>query len=377
MEDKDKLKNDIEDVLNWGTPAGKNIDLLPELVTYTQTQKDAYTMIRQDTTTNALARVSSKSGMEIDTFADKGIIKTHNGKTDLQVIIQNYAGITLKQSTSKLLRLITIYFTENGSKDRGILVPLKKVMEDLGLKDVKTARSNIKKDLDALYNISCEAQIQTRKGEKIPLKFRIIDTLLDGTGIKNGIVGLTFSNAIYTHLKTCPLMVYNKNLLKIESNSQKNPYAFYLGDKVTELIKYNIYDKDTNEPKTSFITSVKTLLEVCIANGMTPYEDLKEGSRHVDKLIITPFIRDLTVCSEGFFKWHFCNKKGAPLTDEQMAETTPAGKYKASSYKEFIEQYIMITPLRTYPVAEFNEKKHNRAEKQEQKKAKKQKPVKK
>ena len=348
-----KTDNFLQDI----EPEEKGIDILPEFMAYEQEQRDAYTMIRQDSTTNALIRVSSKSDIEAVEFTNTGIIKTSNGKTDLQVIIQEYGKTTLKQSTSKLLRLLTINFTEEGSRSKVIKIPLRQVMEDLGLKDIKTARSNIKKDLEALYNVSCEAHRENRKkGEKDYIKFRILDM----QGIKNGIVFVNLSDAIFTHLRNCELMPYNKNLLKIESNSQKNPYAFYLGDKITELMKYNQYDRTTGEQKPYFITTVKTLLEVCIANGMKRYENIQTGSRHVDKLIITPFERDLDTCSANFFDWEYCNEKGTPLRPEQTDDRTPAGKYKAQTYKEFESLHIKITPKAGYPVQEVNKKRLNR-----------------
>lgn len=339
-----------------------NTNIMPELITYQQDQKSAYAMIRQDSTTNALARISSKAGVEKIDFTNTGVIKTSNGKTDLQVIIQEYSKVTLKQSTSKLLRLLTINFTEAGSKDKTIKIPLRQVMEDLGLKDIKTARNNIKKDLEALYNVSCEAQKTNRKGEKDYIKFRILDM----QGIKNGVVYVNLTDAIYSHLKACPIMAYNKNLLKIESNSQKNPYAYYLGDKITELMKYNQYDKNAGIQKPYFITSVKTLLEVCIANGMKRYEDIQAGSRHVDKLIITPFERDLDTCSANFFKWEYCNEKGTPLRQEQTEGNTEVSSYKAQTYKEFESLYIKIIPL-NYPVEELDPKKLHKKEKNAQK----------
>lgn len=341
--------NDINKSKEQNTPISA---ILPDFILNPVIENN-YSMIRQDSTTNALARVSSKSGIEKVDFTTTGVIKASNGRTDLQVIIQEYGKITLKQSTSKLLRLLTINFTEAGSKDKVIKIPLKQAMEDLGLKDVKTARSNIKKDLEALYNVSCEAHKTNYKGEKDYIKFRILDM----QGIKNGVIYVNLSDAIYSHLRSCELMPYPKELLKIESNSQKNPYAFYLGDKVTELMKLNQYDRATGEQKPYFITTVKTLLEVCIDNGMTRYEDIQAGSRHVDKLIITPFERDLDTASMNIFDWEYCNEKGTPLRPEQTEDSTPAGKYKAQTYKEFESLHIKITPKGNYPVADFNKKK--------------------
>ena len=297
-----------------------------------------YSMIRQDTVTNKLVRLSSKSGLVPEDFTNRGLIKTSTGSTDLTVIIKEYANVTLKNSTSKLLRVLTIKFTEKGNKL--IKIPLREYMELTGLKDEKEARKNIKADLEALYNISCEASREDRKGKKDYIAFRVIDA----HGIKNGVIFANLTDSIYAHLLTCPIMPYSNDLLKIPN---KLPYAFYLGDKITELMKLNIYDKKTKDIKPFFTASVKKLLQVCYDNGMQTYQEIQEGSRHVDKLIITPFENNLDACS-NIFDWEYCNEKGTPLTDAQL---------KNKTFKDFEARYIKITFKDNYPVAEFDVKK--------------------
>lgn len=309
-------------------------------------KESSYSMIRQDTTTNALARISSKSNIIKKDFTTSGTIQTQNGNTDLTVIISEYSNVTLKQSTSKLLRLLTINFTETGSKSKLLSIPLKDAMKDLGLNDIKSARKTIKGDLEALYNVSCEAQRTNYKGEKDYIKFRILDM----QGIKNGVIQVNLSDAIFLHLRSCELMPYPKALLQIRSDSQKNPYAYYLGDKIVEQKKYHLFEN-------SFQISVKTLIKECVRNGMPTYESIKDGSRHVNKLIIEPFERDLGAASTGIFEWEYCNEKGLPLTDEQISYETKKGKYKPQTYKDFEELYIKVTFKKDYPVNEFTVKK--------------------
>lgn len=353
MEDKDKLKNDIENVLNWGTTAGKNIDLLPELVTYTQTQKDAYTMVRQDTVTNKLARLSSKSGLIPVEFTNTARITTSNGSTDLTVIIKEYANVTLKNSTNKLLLALQGKLTETG--DKFVKIPLKEYMELTGLKYEKEARKSIKADLDALNSITCEARIKGNKNKNTGdyIKFEIIAE----RGIKNGVIFANFYDSIYAHLMNCPVMPVSKDLYKIPN---KYPYAFYLGHKLTEQMKYN-------QHKPYFTISVRKLLQICFENGMPSYEKVQATDRAVERRIIGPFESNLDACKD-IFAWEYCNTKGQPLTEEQLQDRT---------YKDFEARYIKITFKSNYPVAEYDSKKHSKAEKQEQKKAKKQKPVKK
>lgn len=317
-----------------------------------------YAMVKQDSATNALSRASQK-GIKPQEFTNNGIITTKNGNTDLKLIIEDYSKVALKQSTSKLLRLLTIKFTEEGGNNKLIKISLREAMADLGLKDEKDARAKIKKDLQTLYNISCEVQKPNRKGEKDFLTFRIIDA----KSIENSVIYANFSDAIFQHLQKCDPMPYPKQLLKIESNSQKNPYALYLGDKIVELKKLNQYEKIMSKDgkrveniilKRSFNVSVKVLIDICVESGMPSYETIKDKSRHVDKLIIAPFERDLTACSTNIFDWEYCNAKGVRLTDKQLEKVT---------YKEFIDRYVKITFKEDYPVAMPNIKKVKKADK--------------
>lgn len=320
---------------------------LPELEAYEQEIKEKYTYIKQDSAINALARISSKSGIEKIDFTNTGVIKTTNGQTDLKAIIEEYSKVKLKQSTSKLLRLIEMKFTEKGSRDKKIFIPLKEYMELMGLKNEKEARKKVKADLEALHNTKCTATYNKKNGEYV--NFEIIAE----RGIVNGIIFANLYDTIFYHLQNCKVMPYPKTLLKIESNSNKNPYAFYLGDKIVELMKYHRF-----EP--SFIVSVKTLLEECTRNGMPSYEDVKAGSRHVDKLIIEPFFRDLDACSHNIFEYEPCNIYGIPLREDQLDIKT---------YQEFISLYIKIIPLNDYPRGEYDKKKIKKKIKKKNKKS--------
>ena len=343
----DNTNKKIEEIAVNAQPLSNITDVLLDNTSNPLVPKESnYSMIRQDPTTNALARVSSKSNIIQKDFTTTGIIQTQNGSTNLAVIISEYGNVTLKQSTSKLLRLLTINFTETGSKNKLLSIPLKNAMKDLGLNDIKSARKTIKGDLEALYNVSCEAQRTNYKGEKDHIAFRILDM----QAIKNGVIYVNLSDQIFSHLKRCELMPYPKTLLRIRSDSQKNPYSYYLGDKIVEQKKYHLFEN-------SFQVSVKTLINECTRNGMPTYESIKNRSRHVNKLIIEPFERDLEACSTDIFEWEYCNKKGAPLTDEQISCETKKGKYKPQTYKDFEELYIRVTFKNDYPVNEFTVKK--------------------
>lgn len=314
--------------------------------------ENTYNMIKQDSTINALARVSSKSGIVKRDFTTTGVITTKNGNTDLQVIIEDYANVKLTQSTSKLLDKLIIDFTEKGNK-KLIQIPLKEYMALNGLKDEKEARKRIKADLEALHSITCTAYAGNKKDY---INFEIISE----RGIKNGVIFANFTDSIYSHLLNCKPMPYSKEIFKIPN---KSPYGFYLSRKIHELKKMNQRDTVTAEKRESFNVSVKTLLEVCIKNGMPTYEEVQATDRQVNARIIEPFIRDLNIASmpadKMIFEWHWCNAKGEELKEDDaiLATETAKGKYKALEYKDWINKYIKITFAEDYPTAEPDKKK--------------------
>lgn len=341
-------KSFIQDGTNPdGTPHYNwTIELVPDTEVEPAKEKDNFIMVRQDNTINALARTSSKANIEQMDFTGTGIIKATNGSTDIQVIIEEYANITLKPSTSKLLRMITGKFTQ--TNNIAVNISLKEYMELTGRKDEKEARKDIKADLKTLFNISCSAKGKI-DGKKASIDFRILQA--KGTIEKSCIIA-KLSDDIATHLLNCPVMPYPTDMFKIPN---KYPYAYYLGDKITELMKYN-------QHKPYFVVSVKTLLEsCCFNNGMPTYEEVRKTDRRIDIRIITPFINNLDACN-NIFDWHFCNSKGVPLTEEQLNDFT---------YKEFEARYIKIT-FKEYPEVEVkNIKKHKETIKSKDKKEKK------
>lgn len=334
----------FEKVTNEDGTEGYNwtIKFVPDAKIEPAKEKDNFIMVRQDNTINALARTSNKAGIKQLDFTNKGIIKATNGSTDIQVIIEEYANITLKPSTSKLLMLITWKFTQTNNKL--IKLSLKEYMQLTAKKDEKEARREIKEDLNTLYNISCKAESKDKKSR---IEFRVFDMKGD---IKNSVIIANLSDSIATHLLNCPVMPYSKGLFEIPN---KYPYAYYLGHKINELMKYN-------QHKPFFVTSVKTLLNsCCFNNGMPTYEEVQTTDRAIDRRIITPFENNITASSEYLnFIWEYSNEKGTPLTDKQLQDRT---------YKEFEARYIKIT-FKEYPEVEINVKKHKETKKSKSKK---------
>ena len=317
-----------------------------ELFTIQRERESAYVMIKQGPITNALSRVSDKTPAKYTGLnAENKIINITNGQTDVKIMIEKFANTKLSISTSKLLRIIEMKYSDSGRTT--IEIPLEEYMEYTGRKDEKEARKNLKTDLNTLWNISCKAKSTDHNGKTIEIDFRVLDAKAN---INNSIINVHLGCAIASYLNTCTLMPYHKKLLSI---SNHYPYAYYLGDKITEQKKYHMYDD-------SFQVSVKTLIDICIANGLPTYEEVKNTCRRIEKRIIEPFEKNLDYCNE-VFEWEYCNAKGVPLTEEQLAD---------NSYGEFINRYIRVT-FKDYKTGEYNPKKANKKKKVTKKKTSK------
>ena len=320
-----------------------------------------YGKIRQDSVINTLSLVSSHMSESIGDFANDitGHIVVGNKALDLEVIIQKYGNTTLKQSTSKLLTLLNMEFTQNGANSNNVEIPLRDVADRLGMKNLNKARETIKKDLEALYNLSLEATKKTPSGKTDFIKFRVCQY----QKIENSIVHFAFTEPIASHLKKGNIMPVNYKLLQIDSNSQKNPYAYPLGLKITQHMKMNQFNNETQKPNTTCIISVSKLLEICQNYGMPTPEQVSASTRNYEKQIIAPFIRDLDrLAEENIFKWDFCKAKGELLTKEEL---------ETYSAKDFIDQYVKITYPEDYERDDYDTKKARKSDKDTSKKSKK------
>ena len=161
-------------------------------------------------------------------------------------------------------------------------------------------------------------------------------------------------------------MPVNYRLLQIESNKQKNPYAYPLGLKITQYMKLKQFDNETQKPNTTCIISVSKLLEVCQNYGMPTYEELATGTRNYEKQIITPLIRDLDrLQQENIFKWEFCKAKGDSLTEEELDTFTA---------KDFINIFVKITYPEDYERDEYDTKKARKSDNETGKRSKNKNP---
>lgn len=284
--------------------------------------------IRQGKATNQFTKISSSNNNADVNLNGEARIK----EGEITVFIDNYTNLTrgLSPTTYRLLDALTVSFTESGATDTLITIPLKYYMEKCGIKDPKTARKQVKDELNTLYNISLEWTEKNGKHEKDFAKTRLCDSV----GIKKGVILFNLTPAFFTYLKNTPVMPYPPQLYRI--NSKYNPHSFFFLRKIAEHKNMN-YSKSNAD-----IIAVKTLLNA--SPEMPKYKDIAKGGE-ITRRIIDPFERDMDAL-EDTITWEYCHKNGHPLTNEETETFT---------YELFEALLIKIT-WKKYPDRELQKK---------------------
>lgn len=274
---------------------------------------------------NALNRYihSGKKQVVLDKYTGKGEVKSQD---DIRIFLTNYDQLNLTVQTKKLLDYTTTQLTrkismdsdlsiEKLEKQRSIVLDVDSYMETCGLKDKKTVRQQLKEDSNVLFNsyIECketryisEPGKKGRKKETVHFKLRIFDKVEFKHG---GQVEISFSMEIAKYLQGAYIMPYPDSIYRI--NSHLRPHSYYLARKIAE--HHNMNAKKTN----ANLISVSTLLAAC--PDIPSYDEVISTSKHVTKLIIAPFERDLNALVEAgvLISWKYCNSNGTSLTEEQ------------------------------------------------------------
>lgn len=266
------------------------------------TASESFSMIRQGPATNQLSRVSVKKNepLKLDDYTGRSTVK--HDQITVSFSTSSLAR-DMRPSTQMLLDTLIGIATETGVSSNVVTLMLDEYMGLRGLRDRKSARAQVKKDLDVIFDalISFEGG----KGKDAPfLNMRICEAM--GIDTK-GQITVSFAPTFFGMISQYPVMPYSKDLLKINSN--KSPFAYGLGRKILEL-------KNMNAGKPSEdIISVKTLLKA--APGLPSYREVMATDRHLTKRIIQPFMDNLDAC-DALFSWEFCHSKGAPLNDSEL-----------------------------------------------------------
>ena len=281
------------------------------------TNNKNYHIIHQGNATNELARTKFNDLSNIGILGDF----KYNSK-DIEIFIENYRELEkgVRLTAKMLLDAIVIKATEENQNGNKITLPLDEYMNMRGLKDKKSAREQVKEDLDALYKISMNFKSTYGKGKNKKTDY-FDSRICTQKGIIKGDIVFTFEQDFLKIIKTYPVMAYPKEILSF--NTQYNPNSYNLARKITEHRNMNRIKQNKN------IISVKTLLRAC--TEIPSYEDIKNiGGIH--QRIISRFERDLDAIK--FLSWHYCLKNEESIPNETIENMT---------YSEFEELNVKIT----------------------------------
>lgn len=240
---------------------------------------------------------------------------THVGKIekdDVIIIFEQDAIKNMTPQTAQVLLIILSIATiqlphrdainaDTINKGRKIKLTLAKYMEIRKIKDVKEARNQLNKAINALYGISfdwTETKYETPKGKsrrvKIdkPYRTRLLGRIggpeeVDGKPVKRGVAEINIDFDMAEFLAGAYIMPFHEALLTI--NTHLHPYSFSIGWKLCFLHNENFGKSTANT------TTVKTLLDS--AEGIPRYSDLAARGNIYDRLIY-PFDRDLAYLIE-------------------------------------------------------------------------------
>lgn len=249
---------------------------------------------------NDLADYNTNTKRDTSTRINKKTqeIITTQGDLSLAVSVER-PDIKWAVSTSMLWDYILAIFTQRG-KPKQFTFLLNDYMEARGLKDPKSARDQIKIDLDVIS--AHRVSYDDHKG----YRFGFVNLVSHAT-YDLGVIDIEYDSKFLNALTKLSFIYFPELLWKININ--RNPHSYYLLRTLTLHKRRNQFHKNANT------ISVQTLLEEC--PEMPSYDDVKKTDRAFDKRIISPFERDLDALDE-VLSWEYCHANGKPLTDEEL-----------------------------------------------------------
>ncbi|GHT01926.1 hypothetical protein AGMMS50276_31100 [Synergistales bacterium] len=250
--------------------------------------RDGFYLLPENQATNKLSRRMIRKPQDIDRDLDKlgnFILSEDNFRMRIEgyVALQKGIGRTAPMFLDNLL----IVAGENGLKKAKITLSLKEYMARRGLHDVKSARAQVKRDIDALERIQFD--FKGRRGDWLHVD------LSGGTnGIVDGNIIFYFSEVFIEMLKTDKSFFYLPKLAML-FNSHDNPFSYGFLRRILEHKRMNA--GKSNEES----ISVETLIEAC-----TYFPEYDGYQRGFIQRILEPFERDMNKLeSEGVLKWEY------------------------------------------------------------------------
>ena len=231
----------------------------------------------------------------------------------------------------KMLDIATLIFAHNGHEP-DIKISLEEYMSLCGITNIQKARIQVNAALEALFDFRIGYDDSKKKNRsRNYLDMRICDV----KAMKNGIIGIHFTELYAQMLENISIMPYPVAILKA-SVGKENRNSYFIARKIAEHKYMNIGKKNEN------VISVKALLKA--APYLPTEEEVRNSDRHFDRRIITPFLNDLEVACEylgiGADGYELYYNSGVKIPSDELTEM---------SYETFIISYAHFDDLPDYP----------------------------
>ena len=344
---------------NLSTLQGAGVSVMPVLMV----DSSEYLPILNAPAINQLAALSNAPITKTDPITLESVVESRSAR----LFISNYGQLFAPRgSVFKLFDMLCIELTrantyrgKKGAEYTTVIISVDKYMELCGIKPTKPnkdkARLRIKEDMQTLYEMSIEATDPAGGKDADFSKIRLCTDIHRRTGE----FIFTFHDKLANLLVSSYIGQYPTAIFRLDDRN-KNAYP------LARKLAMHASNLKNIEKGTADILSVETLLAEC--PDIPKYERVIEEGRQVSQRIIEPLEKTLDVIvGEVLTHWEYCNSKGAPLTEEQLA---------ARDWHTFSRLYVRFK-MKDEP--DYTERLQRKAERQAKasKTRRKRKPVKK
>lgn len=282
----------------------------------------SYDVILQNNATNQIAQLNTKRHTK----------KLPLGQTQVSFkdITALFKGDKLDALDAQMFDYILIKYSQTSNHDNlpTVAFKLKEYMHDRKLRDAKSARKTLRKEVAKLADLKVSYSGGNDKNQyDHPF---VIQNIFSKTGYVNGTAFFTFTPEISVLLSTGHAMLMPYHRLLLEINTNREPTVWY-------LFRRLLLNKRTNLSNSARADRMKisTLLKGC--PSLPTYEEVMAGNRHVDDRIIQPFFKAIERLSDAF-EYTYLTASGKPFN------------YKEGiTYQDFASGELVITSWKDYP----------------------------
>ena len=276
------------------------------------------------------------TGMSV-TFASGDCHIKLNGK-DANITVTDFSGIP--QKVRRLLVYLTMILAKNNSivqrkvdpkaVEYRVEVSVDEYADKCGIKNKYEAAKSMKEAGEFLFAMSFSwTGVGVKKGSYLtPFQEVRLITARAYTGVGRGRMIFDFHPEV-------------ARIYCAEHYAYIPDEYFRMRDPVqTSVLFYLATQKATNAKRGGRdIYGIASILDNC--PDIKKAEDVAKVSRHPERDIVARLEKALDSCKS--FNWEYCNRNGAPLTDEQMSGKTNISEYRSRRIKVYWKDYPQIS----------------------------------